>query len=207
MNEKKTENQYLVLDSRNQPLARAMLESQRDAPTWQFEILDDKAGMVMAHEQLRFVPIADGWPALLGRVQRCRGERIVVEKVKQLDSELRQNLRMPVSFRTLLYPISGAWKGRREAEANDLSCGGIAFFCRDDLQIRERVEIVIPITAQPLLLRCELLRLRPCAREDEHMYAAKFVDMCHDEEMLVREAVFSVQLSTRSRKSDESKDQ
>ena len=197
------ENQYLVLDSRGEPLARAMLEGRQDTPTLQFEILDNKTDAVMAHEQLQFIPIADGKPALLGRVQRCRGERVTVEKLQRLDSELRQNLRMPISFQTLVYPISGSWKGRRWVESNDLSCGGIAFFTNDPFKLRERFEMVIPITTQPVILRCEVLRQRPCAQEGRDMYAAKFVEMCHDEEMLVREAVFNVQLSTRSRRTEE----
>ena len=64
----------------------------------------------------------------------------------------------------------------------------------------QRFELVVPITAQPLLLRSEIIRKRPCSREGEEMYAAKFVDMCHDEEMMVREAVFNVQLSSRPRR-------
>lgn len=194
------ENQYLVLDSRGEPLARATLEGRQDGPTLQFEILDSNTSTVMAHEQLQFLPIADGKPALLGRVQRCRGERVTVERLQRLDSELRQNLRMPTSFQTLVYPISGSWKGRRWVESNDLSCGGIAFFSKETFEVRERFEMVIPITTQPVLLRCEILRQRPCAREGESMYAAKFVEMCHDEEMLVREAVFNVQLRSRQKK-------
>lgn len=199
MNTPNMERQYLVLDSRDRPLAQAVLKSDRDAPSWEFEIPEGGIDRVMTHEQLKFLPLADGHPALLGRVLRSRGDRVCVEKLQRLDSELRQNLRMPVGFRTLLYPITGAWTGRRWVEANDLSCGGIAFFCREVLEPREQVEIVIPITSQPLVLHCEILRQRPSNRADEIMYAAKFTDMCHEEEMLVREAVFSVQVNTRAR--------
>ena len=131
----------------------------------------------------------------------------MVEKLQRLDSDLRQNLRMHTSFETLIYPITGSWKGRRWVESNDLSCGGIAFFSRYPLEDREQFELVVPITAQPVVLRCEIIRKRPCSREGEEMYAAKFVDMCHDEEMLVREAVFNVQLSSRPRRSGESENQ
>ena len=88
MSNQDTENQYLVLDSGNEPLARAMLESRQDAPALQFEVLDGKADAVMAHEQLRFLPMADGKQALLGRVVRCRGERITVEKLQLRDADL-----------------------------------------------------------------------------------------------------------------------
>lgn len=200
MNTQGVENQYLVLDSRGEALARAMLEGRQDGPSLQFEILDDGADAVMAHEQLQFLPIADDREALLGRVVRCRGERVTVVRLQQLDSELRQNLRMPISFETLIYPITGYWVGRRWVESNDLSCGGVSFFTRYAMDQGELFELVVPITTQPVILRCEIVRERPCAREGMIMYASRFIGMCHDEEMLVREAVFNVQLSTRPRK-------
>lgn len=197
----KEEKQYLLLDSRKMPLARGILENSREAQTWQVRVLDDKISEVMTHEEVQLIPMADGETALLGRILRNRGDRIVLEKLQTLDSDMRQNLRVPIHFKSFLYPLTGRWQGRREMEANDLSCGGIAFFCRDELAERERLEVVVPITSQPLILRCEIIRRRPSDREDAAMYAAKFYDLCNDEEMLVREAVFNVQLSNRPKPS------
>lgn len=59
--------------------------------------------------------------------------------------------------------------------------------------------MVIPITSEPVILRLEVLRQRPTDREDTVFYAGKFVDMCNDEEVLVREAVFNIQLQSRPR--------
>ena len=75
----------------------------------------------------------------------------------------------------------------------DISCGGIAFYGQYGLENGETLEIVIPITANPLVLRCEILR-QQTLRNNRAFYAAKFVDMCNDEETLLREAVFRVQL-------------
>lgn len=200
MSTAEVESQYLVLDSRDEPLARAMLLSDQGGTNLQFEVMDDKTDAVMAHEQLQFIPIADHNTALLGRVLRCRGERVTVERLQQLDSELRQNLRMPINFETVIYPMDGNWYGRCWVESNDLSCGGISFYTKYPMEEKERFEMVIPITTQPVILRCEIIRERPCSREGMMMYASRFVEMCHDEEMLVREAVFNVQLRTRPRR-------
>ena len=54
-------------------------------------------------------------------------------------------------------------------------------------------------TENPVLLRCEVLRKQE--REGgPFFYATKFVDMCEDEEVAVREAVFSLQLQSSPRK-------
>lgn len=192
------ENNYIILDSRDAPVAKGILENPRDPSPMQILILDGQISDVMRHESVRLVPLSGG-PAVLGRIIRSRGDRVIVEKVQVMDSELRQNLRVPVDFRTFIYPITGTWKGRREVEANDLSCGGIAFYSVKELKERERMEIVVPITSQPLILRCEILRRRPSDREDAGLYAAKFYDLCRDEDTMVCEAVFGVQLRGRAR--------
>lgn len=199
MDQEQRNNMYLLLDSRDAPLANGLLESPKDAPEWRVRILDDKISDVMEHEEIQMVPMADGEPNLLGRILRMRNDHVILKKLQQLDSNMRQNLRMPTRFDTFIYPLCGGWRGRRKVRSNDLSCGGIAFFAKEKLKEREQVEIVIPITSQPLVVRCEILRERPSDQEGETMYAAKFIEMCHDEEMVIREAVFSVQVQARFR--------
>lgn len=204
MTQEVQKNSYFLLDSRNMPLARGELISQPDAPTLQVRVLDDKISAVMQHEEIQLVPMGDTGTALLGRIVRNRNDNIVLEKLQSLDSDMRQNLRMPTDFKSFLYPITGRWKGRRVFQANDLSCGGLAFFCKDPLEIGEQVEAVVPITSQPVLLRCQILRQRPSDQEREDtLYACKFVEMCHDEEMVVREAVFNIQLQHRGKPAEQ----
>ncbi|MCI8423659.1 MAG: PilZ domain-containing protein [Lawsonibacter sp.] len=202
-------NLYLLLDSRNTPLANAVLLTLPHIPECRFRVLDDKVSVVMEHESVRMVPMDKASPVLLGRILGCRGDEIRMEKLQRLDSELRQNLRMPTHFQSFIYPImpgvTSNWRGRRAIEANDLSCGGIAFFCDRELKKGERVEVVIPITTAPLVLRCKVLRKRPSNRS-ESLYAAEFVDMCNDEEKLVREAVFSIQVRGRPRAATSERD-
>ncbi len=199
MNSGKQGKLYALLDSRNAVLAQGRLENPPDAPDWQVRVPEDKISAVMEHEEIQLVPIDGDGDALLGRVRRNRNDLIVLQKLQSLGSEMRQNLRMPTHFQSFIYPVSGGWKGRRQAEANDLSCGVVAFFCAQQLEDGEVVELVVPITSEPLILKCQVLRRRPSDRENEVLYAAKFVEMCDDEEMIVREAVFSVQVRSRAR--------
>lgn len=158
---------YALLDSRNAVLTQGRLENPPDAPDWQVRVPEDKISAVMEHEEIQLVPIDGDGDALLGRVRRNRNDLIVLQKLQSLGSEMRQNLRMPTHFQSFIYPVSGGWKGRRQAEANDLSCGGVAFFCAQQLEDGEVVELVVPITSEPLILKCQVLRRRPSDREDE----------------------------------------
>ena len=97
-------------------------------------------------------------------------------------------------FESYLYSVSGEWKGRLPILSNDLSCGGISFFCARTLAEGEIVQIAVPITAQPLLLNIKVLRQRPSG-EPIPLFAAAFEELVHEEEKMIREAVFSLQLS------------
>ena len=53
--------------------------------------------------------------------------------------------------------------------------------------------MVIPVTSQPLLLDMKILRCRS-RPEDDLLYAAEFLSLLREEENMVREAVFGLQL-------------
>lgn len=186
------DNTYLLLDSRNMLLAKGVLLNAVSDPTWQIRILDDRISAVMKREDVRLFGVSEGTPVLLGRILRNRDDVVILQRLQRLGSEVRTNFRTTVDFKSFIYPLTGSWKGRREIEGNDMSCGGIAFYCGEELQDGEELEVVIPLTREPLLVRCQVLRRRPSDREDA-LYATKFVDICYDEEMLLREAVFSAQ--------------
>ena len=54
------------------------------------------------------------------------------------------------------------------------------------------MQVVIPVTANPLLLDMEILRCRSGPGQDL-LYAGKFLSMLREAESMVREAVFHLQ--------------
>ena len=196
MNGRQEERMYLLLDSVNHPLARGRLEGPAAGDTLQLMVMDNDVDKVACHEVIVLMSMSGSEPPLQCRILRQRGDRIALEKIASLDPDLRRNLRVPIKFDTFIYPITGRWRGRRAVRSIDLSCGGVAFYGDDGLEAGERLEMVIPVTEEPVILRCEILR-RQELRNDKLLYAVKFVDMCEDEEVTVREAVFSIQLENR----------
>lgn len=197
---------YLLLDSGNAPLARGKLECPIDAPSLQIQVLDGKVDDVVRHEIIQLVGMGANELPRQCRLLRRRNDRIVLEVMAVLDQEIRRNLRVPVKFDSFIYPLTGAWKGRQRVRSIDLSCGGIAFYGATGLEDGEEMEVVIPITDQPLILRCQILRQQEL-KNGRTFYSAKFVDMCDDEEFMVRKAVFSIQLMDNlSRDSAETED-
>ena len=185
--------QYLLIDSRGEPVAHAASDDGPEKHVWQVQVDAGDIKRVLSHEYVSLVSTSEKVPATEGRIVACDGNTITVESVRELGEEVRRNLRMPLRFESFLYPVSGSWKGRAPILSNDLSCGGLAFFCARPLEVGEIVQVVIPVTSQPLLLTLRVLRQRPSG-EPIPLYAGAFTELVHEEEMMVREAVFSIQL-------------
>ena len=188
---------YLILDTQNHALANGELATAPGASPMRLNIHGNKVDDVMAHEVITLFSASSEELPIQCRILRQRGDAVLLEKIATLDPEVRRNLRVPVKFDTFLYALpASAWTGRREAQSIDLSCGGIAFYADCQLELHEQMEMVVTPTEEPVILRCEILRKQEL-QNGRYLYATKFVDMCEDEEVVVREAVFSLQLQSR----------
>ncbi len=190
------ERLYLILDSQGNPLANAVLESPLNSEVLQIRVLNDKVEAVAAHRELQLIGVDDGSPNRVGVIVRQRDDQLVIQPTAALGPAARENLRIVTDFESVMYPVSGWWKGQRALKAKDLSCGGIAFYSSIPLEDREIVEIVLPVTDSPLVIKTQVLRPLEDESSQLPLYAAKFVDLIHDEEALIRKAVFSIQIRT-----------
>ena len=188
---------YLILDSQNNALANCELVSPPGTMPMRLQILDNKVDdVVTGHEVIVLFSSKSNDLPIQCRILRQRGDDILVEKIATLDPEVRRNLRVPARFDTFIYPLPGSgWRGRHPVQTIDLSCGGVAFYSDFQMSVRDKMEIVITPTEEPVILHCEILKRQDL--QNRFMYATKFVDMCEDEEVVVREAVFSLQLQLR----------
>jgi len=187
-------NLYFLVDVNRRPLATGILTSAPDAPNMQIQLTEGRPEDVVDAEVIQAIPKEDGLPLRLGRVILRRGKLIVLDPLKELGPEARQNLRIPVSFDTFVYFRDG---GRAPAKGVDLSCTGIAFRAACCFQPHEEVEIVIPITDEgPLILDAEILRETDDGGNGR-IFSAKFIHMLNEQEVRVREAVFHTQVLGR----------
>nr|WP_326165522.1 PilZ domain-containing protein [uncultured Oscillibacter sp.] len=187
---------YLIMDTQNHALANGEVVSPPGETPIRLNILDNKVDDVTAHEVIILLSSSSEELPVQCRILRSRGDMVMAEKIATLDPEVRRNLRVPVKFDTFIYPIASSyWKGRQPVQSIDLSCGGIAFYSDFYLEVHDEVEIVVTPTEEPVILHCEVLKRQEL--QNRFMYATKFVDLCEDEEVAVREAVFSLQLQAR----------
>lgn len=190
----------VLLDSNtSRVLARGYLDGPPDGLNLQINVTEGDPLAVASADNVQVIPSDESIVPKLGHVIHYQGTRLVIEPLRDLvGNSVRSNLRMPVDFETFLYPTDGR-EGRWRARANDLSCGGISFYTDAAFRVGEVIEVVVPITkGGPLLLACELLRTSDMD-DGSRFYAAKFNDVLNEQESMLREAVFNVQLKTMQR--------
>ena len=187
---------YLILDSQGVPLANAVLESPLNSEVLQIRILGGKEEAVAAHREIQMIGMDDSTPNQVGVIIRQRDDKMVIQPTAALGPNARENLRIVTDFSSVMYPVTGRWKGQCPLRAKDLSCGGIAFWSSLPLDEREIVEMVLPVTDSPLVVKTQILRELEDETSSEPLYASKFVDLIQDEEALIRKAVFSIQIDS-----------
>ncbi|MCI8847687.1 MAG: PilZ domain-containing protein [Oscillibacter sp.] len=196
---KQEERTYMILDSQNNPIAPGQMVSPPGDEMLQVLVLENKIDDVARHEIIHLIAMGSDDASLQCQVLRERGDKVILKRIAALDPEVRRNLRVPVKFDSFVYPITGSWRGRRSVQSLDLSCGGVAFRGEAGLAEGEQVELVVPTVEAPLIMRCQILRVKEL-QDEKRLYATKFIDMCEDEEVTVRETVFSLQLQSRNQR-------
>lgn len=196
---KRAELIYLLMDRNSRMLARG---KRKNAPTEQdlsIVLIEGDPLIVKNAEIVQAVPQDKSLPPQMTRVAGFRDGALLLEPMRDLNSEVRRNFRIPVVFDSFVYPSTG---GRAVMRSVDLSCGGVAFRSPAFFSVGNLFQVVIPLTREgPLLMDAEILRVH-LEPTDGNFYACKFVDMIDDEETMLREAVFAIQLSTAKSKNN-----
>ena len=182
---------HLLMDKDANYLGKGEVQNSAEGVNIQFKVLEGKTDEIVKAEIVQVVPMDKEASIVMGRVILRRGNNIVIEPMRDAGAGIRKNFRMPVDFESFIYFDSG---GRAIIRSIDLSCGGIAFYSVSPLDPGEEIDVVIPITVEgPLIVRAKVLRSKPFSPPIQQ-YACQFIDLIHDEEAAIQEAVFTVQL-------------
>lgn len=193
------ERLYLILDKDGGALAQAVLESPRITEVVQLRLTEETELDFLQIGEIQCIGLDNSSASMRGTVTMQRGERLVIRPGAMLGVEARENLRIQTGFESVMYPVTGYWKGQRAIKGHDLSCGGVAFHTPQPLKVGEVVQIVLPVTDSPLLLHTRVLR--ELNTDDQWpLYAARFTNLCLDEEFTIRKAVFSIQVARPRKK-------
>ena len=70
---------YMLLDSRGAPVAQGVSEDGPEKNVWQLRIAHGDIKRVLGHEYISLVGTSEQFPAMEGRIVRCRDNLVSVE--------------------------------------------------------------------------------------------------------------------------------
>lgn len=190
---------YSLLDSNSRVLARGKkYKSAPDSQELHILLTEGEPLRLRNAEIVQAVPQDKNLPSQMVRVVGYRDGLVILTPMRGAGAAMRRNFRVPVVFSSFVYPPGG---GRAMLRSVDLSCGGLAFRSPCMLAVGSEFEVVIPITSEgPLLMSAQILRVH-LEPDGVNFYACKFIDLIDDEETLLREAVFAIQVNDARAKS------
>lgn len=190
------ERRFLISDDEHRPIALAHLTSPANEKPFQLLIQTYEPGSpataLSIQQKITLIDI-DNDLAMEGVIVNHSADRLLVEPGRRLGAEARKNLRVRTAFESLMFPLSGSWRGQHKFISHDLSSGGIALRSDLPLECGETLELILPVMEPPLLVKACVLRPLP-SNYPEQLYATKFVDLTDDEDALIRKSVFAIQL-------------
>lgn len=184
---------YLILGSDRAPLAKGSPVGPVLGETLKLNVLEQKAEDVAKHPILILMSESSGQLPIQCHLVERTGDVVTLRKMMTLDASVQRELRIPVQFDSFIYPLDESFSGRKTLVSIDLSCGGMSFYSDDGLEPGQTAEVVIPVTSNPLVVTMEVLR-KQVLHDGRAYYAARFVDLLEEEEKLICEAVFGIQL-------------
>ena len=189
---KEKKEYHFLMDKDSNYIARGTAQKDGDSDDIQFKVIDGSVDEILRLGIVQVVPADKNQSVTMGKATSRRANSVIIEPMRDMGMGVRKNFRMPVDFESFIYPDAG---GRHIIKSIDLSCGGVAFYSVANLAAGDEMEVVIPITAEaPVIVRCVVLRVIPFSPPIQK-YACQFMDLIQDEEDMIREAVFSVQLA------------
>lgn len=188
------EIKFVFLDDNHQTLASAVLTNQ-SGQMKTFRLTYTPKCDLQALGQFNALSVnSPEFMAWRGKIQHMRGDRLDFLAEEHIDSRLRRHLRIPLSFRTYLYPFYGQGT-RLPVISKDISCGGIALHCVSNLKLNSKFEIALPCTDPPIIVKVSVARV---INAEKNLYACQFIDLLPQEEAMIQESIFDYDLHHHS---------
>lgn len=125
--------------------------------------------------------------------------KIHLEEVRNLAPLLHKDVRIEVEIQSTIFNTTGGKDIAAEVLIRDLSCGGMCFVCKEDLDVEDEYVFMTNWIETPILVKFKILR-KESANYNMFAYGCEFQELLRTEESLLRASVFKIQAMNYKRK-------
>lgn len=129
--------------------------------------------------------------------------KLHLQEVRNLAPLLHRDVRVEVDIKTTIFYNKEENEIPVEVHLRDLSCGGMCFVCKEELNQEYEYEFLTNWIDTPFLVKFKILR-REEASYNQFAYGCEFLGLLRTEECLLRSSVFKIQaINYRRKRMDE----
>lgn len=125
--------------------------------------------------------------------------KLHLEEVRNLAPLLHRDVRVDFEITIMIFYTQDGEEIPVEVKLRDLSCGGMCFSCKEDLDMDMEYSFMTTWTETPIWVQFNLLR-KEKANFNMFTYGCEFQSLLRTEESILRASVFKIQAANYRRK-------
>lgn len=122
-----------------------------------------------------------------------------LQEVRNLAPLLHRDVRVEVEMQSTIFYNEDGKDFSVEISMRDLSCGGMCFLCKEELNLDYEYVFMTNWIETPILVKFKILR-KEIANYNMFTYGCEFQELLRTEESLLRASVFRIQAMNYKRK-------
>lgn len=192
-------DKYVLMTEKNRTITEAYLVFSNDNGLV-FRILSkEMAGRIAEMKRIRYQKQETYAETFEADIYDMKLDKIYVENISNVSATLRSELKVKVKFNTTISVVDEVEQEQDEVvnlqvATKDISCGGFCFHCSKELNTKYLYETIIPLWDEPMIANFRILRKVQMPETNEFSYGCQFQHLNHQEERVLREAIFRLQM-------------
>lgn len=201
------EEKYAILSENNDMVLCEAILMQRQGTNMTMKVVDDIQALGML-KSVKFHKMQSYAEIYQGNIE-IKGNTIFFTDVVNISAQMRKEIKIKIHVETDFIRTFPENKEKIPVTipivTNDISCGGMGFASKTNLNKEGTYEVVIPITSDPIIVDVSIVRKEFQPDKNQYVYGSKFLDLNIVEERMLREAIFKLQMRRHRKKIMEEK--
>lgn len=192
-------DKYVLMTEKNRVITEAYLVFSNDSGLV-FRILSkEMAGRLAEMKRIRYQKQETYAETFEGDIYDMKLDKIYVDNIQNVSATMRSEVKVKVKFNTTISVVDETEDEEGElvnlnVAAKDISCGGFCFHCGKELDTNYLYETIIPLWDEPMIVNFRILRKVFVPETEEYSYGCQFENLNYQEERVLREAIFRLQM-------------
>lgn len=119
--------------------------------------------------------------------------KIYIKNIKNFSADIRKDLKIKYGYIGNVTFLENGTSKSIKIRVKDISCGGLCFLAKSELNKDISYETILPFTSEPLIINIKIIRSEHDIDKGLFEYGCKFINLEAEEEQMIRKGIFRIQ--------------